>query len=60
MWIRSVGPGRVFVMAPGLCNWTFNDPVYRVLLFRGMAWAAGRPLDRFDSVLGRGADLLGK
>lgn len=46
MWTREVGPGRIFVSIPGHFTWTFDDPLYRILIFRGMMWSAGQPLDR--------------
>jgi type 1 glutamine amidotransferase len=41
--------GRVFVTALGHFTWTFNDPIFRVLALRGMAWAADEDLSRFES-----------
>lgn len=46
LWTRQVGKGRVFVAVPGHYNWTFDDPVFRVLALRGICWAAGQPEDR--------------
>ena len=31
---------RVFVSIFGHYNWTFDDPFFRLMLLRGMAWAA--------------------
>jgi type 1 glutamine amidotransferase len=50
LWTRTVGKGRVFVSIPGHFSWTFDDPVFRVLLLRGIAWAAGEPVDRFNEL----------
>ena len=36
MWTREAGKGRVFVAIPGHYNWTFDDPLARVLILRGM------------------------
>ena len=30
--------------------WTFDDPLFRLLLLRGMAWAAREPATRFDAL----------
>jgi type 1 glutamine amidotransferase len=30
----------VFGSIPGHYNWTFDDPLYRVIVLRGIAWAA--------------------
>jgi len=34
--------------------WTFDDPLARLLLLRGMAWAAGTSPYRFDALATRG------
>jgi len=47
LWNRQVGKGRVHVNILGHYNWTFNDPLFRILVLRGIAWAAGEPVDRF-------------
>jgi type 1 glutamine amidotransferase len=54
MWTREVGPGRVFVSIPGHFSWTHDDPLYRILILRGMMWTARQPLDRLAplSVIG--------
>jgi len=57
MWNRRVGKGRVHVNIMGHYNWTFNDPVFRVLAFRAIAWAAGRPVDRFNDLVTVGVTL---
>jgi putative heme-binding domain-containing protein len=56
-WTREVGPGRVFVSVPGHHSWTFDDPLFRVLLLRGVAWAAREPVDRFNALVAPGARL---
>jgi len=43
---HPTGGGRVFVTASGHYTWTFNDPIFRLLALRGMAWAAGAPVAR--------------
>jgi hypothetical protein len=55
LWTREQGKGRVFVCVPGHYTWTFDDPLFRVLLLRGMAWAAGEPADRFHPLVFPGA-----
>jgi hypothetical protein len=41
----------------GHYNWTFNDPLFRVLLLRSIAWAAKEPVDRFNSLATVGTTL---
>lgn len=54
-WAYQRGKGRVFGCTPGHFNWTFDDPLFRILLLRGMAWAAGESPSRFDPLALRGA-----
>ena len=54
-WTYQRGKGRVFGCVPGHFNWTFDDPLFRILLLRGMAWAAGESPYRFDPLVLRGA-----
>jgi len=56
-WARQCGKGRVFVCILGHFMWTFDDPYFRVLMLRGMAWAAGESPYRFDDLVLRGAPL---
>jgi putative heme-binding domain-containing protein len=57
IWARTEGRGRVFGMIPGHYTWTFDDPLYRILLLRGIAWAAGEPVDRFRDLVTLGARI---
>jgi putative heme-binding domain-containing protein len=41
MWTYQHGNGRVFVSIPGHYTWTFDDPLFRVLVLRGIGWCAG-------------------
>jgi type 1 glutamine amidotransferase len=52
IWTYTPGKGRVFASIPCHYTWTWSDPVFRALLFRGIAWAAGEPPQRFDPVAG--------
>jgi type 1 glutamine amidotransferase len=56
-WTHQHGEGRVFACVLGHFNWTFDDPYFRILLLRGMAWAAGESPYRFDPLVLRGAKL---
>ena len=46
LWARQADKGRVFVSIPGHYTWTFDDPLFRVLLLRGIAWTAGESVER--------------
>lgn len=39
IWTLERHQGRVFGCIPGHYTWTFDDPLYRVLVLRGIAWA---------------------
>lgn len=57
VWAAERGKGRVFCCIPGHFTWTHDDPLYRILVFRGLSWAARRPLSRLDSAVFTGARL---
>jgi putative heme-binding domain-containing protein len=43
--------GRAFVSIPGHYAWSFDDPVFRTILLRGISWAAGQSVDRLNPLL---------
>jgi putative heme-binding domain-containing protein len=57
MWTVEPRNGRVFVSIPGHYSWTFDDPLFRVLLLRGIAWSAREPVDRLNELVWPGAEL---
>jgi putative heme-binding domain-containing protein len=57
-WARQAGKGRVFVSIPGHYTWTFDDPLFRLILLRGMAWSADEPIDRFNELTALGARIV--
>lgn len=48
---------RVFVSIFGHYLWTFDDPYFRLLMLRGMAWAAHEDPYRFDALAVDGVAL---
>jgi putative heme-binding domain-containing protein len=42
MWTYHHGHGRVFASIAGHYTWTLEDPVFRLIVLRGVAWAAHR------------------
>jgi type 1 glutamine amidotransferase len=50
-WTVERGRGRVFVSIPGHYMWSFDDPAFRLLLLRGIAWAGHRNVDRFNDLV---------
>lgn len=57
MWVTDQHGGRVFVSIPGHYSWTFDDPLFRILLLRGIAWTASEPVDRFNALVTPGARM---
>jgi type 1 glutamine amidotransferase len=57
MWAYERDAGRVFVSIPGHYSWTFDDPLFRVLLLRGIAWSGKEPVDRFNELVWPGARI---
>jgi putative heme-binding domain-containing protein len=55
LWTLEPGGGRVFVSILGHYAWTFDDPLFRALILRGIAWAAREPVDRFNDLVLPGA-----
>ena len=62
LWCYQVGRGRVFGCVPGHQAKTFDDPVFRTLLLRGIGWAAADSPSRWDALASRRspASLLSK
>lgn len=57
LWTVERGSGRVFVCIPGHYTWTFDDPLFRVLVLRGICWAAKEPVDRLVDLATIGARI---
>jgi len=47
LWTTEKGRGRVFANILGHYTWTFDDPLFRILLLRGMAWACHQSVNRW-------------
>ncbi len=56
-WTLEPSRGRVFVSIPGHYAWTFDDPLFRILLLRGIAWCSREPVDRFNNLVLPGARI---
>jgi putative heme-binding domain-containing protein len=57
VWKRETGGGRVFCTVFGHYAWTMDDPLFRALVFRGMAWAARLPERIWDPLVADGVEL---
>lgn len=49
------GEGRVFVSILGHYNWTFDDPLFRILLLRAISWTGHQPVERLSDLATLGA-----
>jgi type 1 glutamine amidotransferase len=47
----------VFVSILGHFSWTFDDPLFRVLVLRGICWTSRQPVDRLNDLALPGARL---
>jgi type 1 glutamine amidotransferase len=48
VWTFEKGKGRVFGCILGHYTWTHEDPIYRILILRGIAWAGAVDANEFD------------
>ncbi len=53
LWTFEREKGRVFASILGHYSSTYEDPLFRILVLRGIAWTAREPLDRFQGLIGR-------
>ncbi|HKB00771.1 MAG TPA: ThuA domain-containing protein [Gemmataceae bacterium] len=56
-WTLEPVKGRVFVSILGHYSWMFDDPLFRVLILRGIAWTAREPVDRFNDLVWPGSAI---
>jgi type 1 glutamine amidotransferase len=57
LWTYERHAGRVFVSIPGHYSWTFDDPIFRTVVLRGIAWISKEPIDRFNDLVPLGARI---
>ena len=50
VWTFEKGKGRAFGCIIGHYTWTHEDPLYRILVLRGIAWAAGMDARALESL----------
>jgi type 1 glutamine amidotransferase len=51
MWTTEVGKGKVFGTTLGHNFYTFNDPFFRIILLRAMAWTMNESFDPFKPLV---------
>ncbi|HVC94251.1 MAG TPA: ThuA domain-containing protein [Pirellulales bacterium] len=57
LWTYERGEGRVVCSILGHYSWTFDDPLFRILVFRSIAWTARENVDRFNELATIGARM---
>ena len=50
IWTQENGKGRIFASIPGHYTWTLNDPLFRIILLRGIPWVAGESPARLETL----------
>ena len=51
MWTTEKDRGRVFCSGVGHHYFTFNDPYFRIILLRAMAWTMNESFDPFKPLV---------
>jgi type 1 glutamine amidotransferase len=57
LWAREHGGGRTFVSILGHYTWTYDDPLFRMLVLRGLCWTAREPANRLVELATIGARI---
>ena len=57
LWVKEVGKGRIVANILGHYTWTYDDPLFRILLYRSIAWVNNDDLNRFNNLILPGARL---
>jgi putative heme-binding domain-containing protein len=57
VWIREHEKGRVVANLLGHYTWTFDDPLFRIMLLRSICWSAREPADRLSGLATIGARM---
>jgi putative heme-binding domain-containing protein len=59
LWTVEHKKGRVFCSVPGHYTWTFDDPLFRILILRAICWTARQDVDRLSGLATVGARIRG-
>jgi putative heme-binding domain-containing protein len=57
IWVYEQGKGRVVGCILGHYSWTFDDPFFRAIVLRAIAWSAHEPTDRLQGLVKVGARI---
>jgi len=51
MWTKESGRSRTFASVAGHNYFAFNDPYFRIILLRAMAWVMNESFDPFKPLV---------
>jgi hypothetical protein len=57
VWTFEKGRGRVFASVLGHYAWTHDDPFFRIMVLRGIAWTARQPIGRLERLVTEGVNF---
>lgn len=57
-WTYRKGPGKVFATTVGHNHWTYQDPYFRLILFRATAWVLDESFEPFRPLITEGVQLV--
>jgi putative heme-binding domain-containing protein len=57
LWTLERHQSRIVACIPGHYTWTFDDPLFRLLLLRSICWTARQPADRLSELTTIGARI---
>jgi type 1 glutamine amidotransferase len=57
IWTYEKGRGRVFASIVGHYTWSYDDPLFRIIVLRGIAWTVREPVNRLERIATLGANF---
>ena len=57
IWTLNRGKGKVFASIVGHYAWSYDDPLFRLVVLRAIAWAANEPIGRLEGLATEGVKL---
>jgi type 1 glutamine amidotransferase len=57
VWTLSRGKGKVFASIVGHYTWSYDDPLFRLVVLRAIAWTANEPIGRLEGLATEGVKL---
>ena len=57
IWTVNRPKGKVFASIVGHYSWSYDDPLFRVMVLRAIAWAANEPIARLEPLATEGVSF---